>query len=289
MKNSLAGCLLVVALSPSSAIAGLIAWDQTQVQFVQIENDPNASNFGSVTKLGSPFDGANNNPINFLDSLVYDSVDRRYYGISSAPGFDSLYRIDPVTGQGDLRGSTGLLGNFLGMAHNPSTDTLFAATATGLFTVDKSNGTSTFVGEFIPAAPAFSVTFHGLTFDSSTSTLYGIGHVNGAFRLHSIDVTTGAATSVGGPLSGTFNSLAYDTEFDRLYTILRNGPTGNELYELDRAGGAATLVAPGLGASNQSSFTGLTDGTAVPEPSSFLLLFGILPLKSGRRRRECAW
>ena len=82
-----------------------------------------------------------------------------------------------------------------------------------------------------------------MTYDYTTSTMYGLGLVNGVLGLCTIDVATGFCDGVG-TIDKSFYTIACDAA-GHLYGIASDGV----LYTIDKATGAATAVGP----------TGVTD------------------------------
>ncbi|MFO1093926.1 MAG: PEP-CTERM sorting domain-containing protein [Planctomycetaceae bacterium] len=116
-----------------------------------------------------------------------------------------------------------------GSGSNPST----------LYTIDTSTGAATAIGSI-----GYAVT--GLAFDPTTGILYGGTTRNSSFiGLLTIDTTTGAGTQVGTYNTSVFSfteSMA-DISFDsagNLYGWLE--PGSDDLYSINKATGAATLV-----------------------------------------------
>lgn len=131
---------------------------------------------------------------------------------------------------------------------------LYGATGSGgapssLYTIDTTTGAATLVG-----AIGFSVT--GLAFDPTTGILYGgTSNVAAVSELITIDPLTGAGTSVGA--YGTGSQTMADITFDasgQLFGFLE--PGSDDLYRINKATGAATVV----GDSPGSAVTGLAFG-----------------------------
>ncbi len=128
---------------------------------------------------------------------------------------------------------------------------LYGATGSGgalstLYTINPLTGAGTAIGPV-----GYSIT--GLAFDPTTGILYGgTSRGSGTHGLITINPLTGAGTFVG--LYGTgFESMA-DITFDasgQLYGFLE--PSSDDLYRINKATGAATLV----GNSPGSAVTGL--------------------------------
>jgi hypothetical protein len=122
------------------------------------------------------------------------------YGATSG-GHGELYTLDPSTGGivrdiGPLNDSGAVNYSVTGLAFNPLTGVLYGSTGgvsgTKLLTINPANGSVTVVGSF----NAGSATMTDLAFDAS-GNLYGISSSGGA-NLFTINVSTAAATKVGG-------------------------------------------------------------------------------------------
>lgn len=178
---------------------------------------------------------------------------------------DEIYLIDLATGQGTLVGSSLENMSFSGMAYDASTGAMFVSdvfdpacdlvadgngqenagaaaplgSCFGLGSVDLTTGEVTFIGPHVS-----SNNIQGLAYDSTNDVLYGADA--SGLSLVEIDPSTGEATIVGpwGAIGSVIRALAYDASGDTLY-----GVSVANLYTLDRAAGAATLVGPlGIGA-----------------------------------------
>ncbi len=118
-------------------------------------------------------------------------------------------------------------------------------TSTGndsLFVVDVTNWNATLVGPY----GSSSLVMHGLEWDPTTNTLFGMS--NGA--LYTIDTSTGTATLVGTTGLTSFCNLAWDPVQNVMWmshSASSTAPTPDALYTIDRATAAVTLIGP-LGA-----------------------------------------
>jgi hypothetical protein len=155
-----------------------------------------------------------------------------------------------------------------GLAYDAGRDLLYAS--------DYGSGS---IYMIVPSTGAFSLlgsgaSLHGLAYSLARDTLYGVG----TDTLYSIDVETGATSSVGSlavEFSTGGSGLSYDPQADVLYAASRNQ---TDLYAIDPDVGIAISVGPlGVGAIH-----GLA---SVSEPgiATFLVLASSLSL--ARRSR----
>ena len=112
--------------------------------------------------------------------------------------------------------------------------------SSNLSIIDPSTAEATVVGSL-----GGGIHMSGLKWDWSTNTLYGVDASGN--NLYTVNTSTGAETLVGGydlgvPGAG-LTGLAYNSAVDTLYGFSGVGSGGTlQLYELNRATGAATLV-----------------------------------------------
>ena len=185
--------------------------------------------------------------------------------------------IPPVLGQGGLAFQTSTVG-FLTTALNPTTFNL----ANDLYRFNVSTGMSTLVG-------STSDTLEAIAF-SPGGTLYGLGKNDG--NLYTVNPATAAlalvgnvGVSIGSPTGGlTFgpNGVLYATLDDSLYTL--STTTGLATEVGSSVPGVTSLT-------GFNSISGLASATAVPEPTSILVLgtgIGAVCLYAARRIKPLA-
>jgi hypothetical protein len=153
-----------------------------------------------------------------------------WYGCQFNNGW--LWTIDEVTGTMTLIGGGGVGLN--GLAYDLTTDKMYGASSTELYSVNMSSGAQTLVGSFNTGGLMIGIAFDG------EGTLYA--EDLGTDCLYSINTLTGAATLIG-PLGIDINyaqDMAYDITWGVLYLAAFTG-TG-QLYTCDVATGACTFV-----------------------------------------------
>ncbi len=153
----------------------------------------------------------------------------------------SLYSIDPTTGAATLIGAIGF--NRVGaMAVHPSTGVYYAAADRSLdatpvlITLNPTTGVGTEVGPTgIISGSVTDMSFR------SNGTLYLFDGPNGGYNLHTVNLTTGAATAVGATfLSGDGNAMWFGAS-DVLY-IATTVLSTTSLYSVSTLTASPTLV-----------------------------------------------
>lgn len=144
---------------------------------------------------------------NSVDALTYDTSTNTLYGMNNST--DELISIDTATGAASAVGSmaNAPFNNVKGMAYDPFSDTLYGvgtlnqSSTMNLFEIDRSDASITDIG-----AVGASYIVTGLTFDTDTSTLYGVSSAIGTSltdMLISIDTSTGAGSDIATLGTGT--------------------------------------------------------------------------------------
>jgi len=220
--------------------------------------------------------------LNKTTGAVISSVlmDRDLGGLEYSESISLLYAVDQATNElvtfpasslgaappaaTTLVGATGIVGTVEGLAQDPLTTTLYAATNTDLYVLNKSTGTASLVGGFGGA-----ISIEGIAYDSKRRVLFGVG----GSKLYTISTVTGLATLVG---STTFahTGLAYDSANDDLLAVAVGTvykfdfpPSGNEwdithglTYTIDGNphfidnGGVPTLIVNDVTFPNEDEF-----------------------------------
>jgi len=144
--------------------------------------------------------------------LTYDPTGSTLFAwggrcLDTTPNSDQLLTVDLATGLGTEVGETGFFAEGNGLAREPSTGTLFAATGSDLATLDSATG----AGTVVPGSAPLPQTVSGLDFDPDSGVLYG-AEIDGT--LVTIDTATGAVSVVGQAMAGggaldAFHGLAF--------------------------------------------------------------------------------
>jgi len=184
------------------------------------------------------------------------------YAISSSR---ILYQLDKATGAATQTVTAGSAAGITGeLAQDPVTKTVYLS-STGndaLFTLDVDTGAVTLVGPYGNS----SIVMHGMEWDSSTNTLYGLSDDD----FYEIDTTTGTATLIGSTGLSGFGNIGYDSTNDVMYLI----SGGNDsLYTVNRATAQVTLIGPLNGPTNPHSlaYDPSTDTLYLVDPGTDVL------------------
>jgi len=149
-----------------------------------------------------------------------------------------------------------------GLAYDPTTNVMYGASSSNLFTVDMNTGAQTLVGSFrITEGLMIAIAFDG------EGNLYGVNLVTAG--LHSIDPSTGKATLIGrlGIFLNFAQDMAYDIDNDILYLSAYLVDPVNVLYggylcTCNVITGACTIVGKFQGSAEITGF-------AIPYASIF--------------------
>jgi len=172
-----------------------------------------------------------------------------FYGMDFDVDGEVLWALNDTTGQlGTIDLTSGAFtavvpcppgggaANWTGMTIDPVTGTVYASTATDLFTIDPATGASTLIGPF-------GTTLMIDIAINMAGQMYG--HDIGTDSIYSIDVATGAATLIG--LTGYAANYAQGMDFDNndgtLYIFLYIGSGANVYGTVNLATGAVTPLA----------------------------------------------
>ena len=224
------------------------------------------------------------------------------YGIGSS---SRIYVIDPLTGVATQVGasqfSPGLNGNAFGVDFNPFVDRIRVVSDMEQ-NIRLNPDTGALAGNDSPLTPAGNIVaaaYSNNFVGTATTTLYGIdsasgnlvliGGLNGTPSPNGGQVTVVGSLSLAASLS---SALGFDISgltgiaYAVLNFLVPGEPNGalplDGLYTIDLATGDATFV--GQIGDGEFDYSGLTAATAVPEPSSVILLGGAALLFGAYRR-----
>ncbi|MEO1392830.1 MAG: DUF11 domain-containing protein [Cyanobacteria bacterium J06634_5] len=189
---------------------------------------------------------------------------------------DLLVSIDINTGVEGLIGAVGVT-DIEAIAHWPGTNTLYAANAGQLGTLNTATGTYSALSNFGSGSGAGGVrTFadvNSLAFNPFTGQLFGVEREVGEDLLFQIDPATGVRVAnafgpgidyliVGSNATTGFvdiDDIAFDPATGALYGIANDGTTGDRLVEINLADGSTTNVG-GFGVGDVEGLTAFNDG-----------------------------
>jgi PEP-CTERM motif len=197
----------------------------------------------------------------FLSSLTGVFAQEVLLGTTGGAGTGTLYSIDPSTGAatgiGLLVDGTGHPYAVTGLAFDNVTGILYGSTSNrsptasnSLVAINPSTGAVTFIGSF-----ATSSTMADLTFDVTTTTLYGTGSADG--NLYSINPATGVATAIGSagfPATSIAGAGVAANSAGQIFGA-PEGASG-PLVQYNKTNGSATTVATLSGAPFSSGSIG---------------------------------
>jgi hypothetical protein len=181
-------------------------------------------------------------------------------------------------------GAFTLNGTAFGVDINPAVDRLrIVSNNEQNLRINPNDGTLTATDMSLnPAGNVVAVAYSNNFVGAPSTTLYSIDSVSGSLGIITVPNAGGPITTVG---SLGLNNLSSNLGFDIsgltgiAYACLSFNPLapngigpGSFLYQINLTTGAATLV--GTIGNSEFTFTSITAATAIPEPSSVLLLGG---------------
>ncbi len=148
-----------------------------------------------------------------------------------------LYTLDPGTGLATFRAPVGGTERFFGMAIQPGTNEVFAASvpgSTGLWKIDVNTGATSFIGD------TGIDTIADIHFHPTTGKLYGVQR-NIPYSIYEIDPNTAAVTFISSTSAAARCGMVIDAS-GQAFGFAINGP----LSKLDIATGATSFVGGGV-------------------------------------------
>ena len=155
---------------------------------------------------------------------------------------DNLWQINPSDGTMIDAGNTGVNG-MVGMAWDPVSSTLYGATNSHLYSLNRLTGIPALIGPL-----GLSIVVHGIAFDYRNSLLYAVGGADASDPLlYTLNTSTGAATELGHlgkwiNAPGTYSDCAFDQDDGNLYLCANNGYWNSVLLYIDTSNGSAWRV-----------------------------------------------
>ena len=162
---------------------------------------------------------------------------------------DRTFRIDRANGAGTVVGDTGFNWNFRFLCAHPVTDVLYGGRDNALFTIDRTTGAATLVGNMTGVGGQITA----LAIDSQGNAYCtSLGNTS----LYSLDLATVEATHIGDIGSGSgYQDLAFDSN-DVLYGV--HFFDAGTLYTIDTVNATETFVV-------STSYRGITFIVEGPE------------------------
>jgi hypothetical protein len=188
---------------------------------------------GVATEVGLYGDAFHN-----VRALAYVSSTDTLYAADGTMPDEQLLSINRATGAATAIGSLGF-NHIQGMAYDSLNDILFGIDTTNadrLLTINRNTGAGTVIGRLSPGAG-----LSGLTYDSATDTLLGIGWDGGSTgdRLFTVNRITAGVTQVGETGLPGARGLAYDALTNSLFAATL---VPNQLVTIDRNTGNGAVV-----------------------------------------------
>jgi hypothetical protein len=180
-------------------------------------------------------------PVGFpsVEALAFQPGTGVLFGVDDS--LDQLVTIDLATGAGTLVGDLGLDVSDVGLSFDPAGNLFLSSDGEqNLYAVDPATGAATLVGPL--GQPVTGLTY-------GQGTLFGLGgdDFDSLFdNLVRIDAATGAATPVG-PLGLSVDDGGLDFDETGVLWGLRDSFEEVQIFTIDPATGAATIVATTLG------------------------------------------
>jgi uncharacterized protein YjiK len=176
------------------------------------------------------------------EAAAFDSTTGTLYVIADGVGiavYNSLTSVDVATGAVTVIGPTGWA-EVEGLAFDPNTNTLYGIddSTDSLITLDTTTGLGTVVG--VEGALGAAAAWESLAFDPNTNTLFTVNDTSD--ELYVVSAVDGTTALAGSTAPATvIEGLTFDANTNTLYASNDSG--GGQLYTINAANGAATLVA----------------------------------------------
>jgi hypothetical protein len=207
------------------------------------------------------------------------------YGIGST---SRIYTLNPLSGLAMQVGSAGaftLDGTAFGTDFNPVPDRIRQVSDTEQnLRLNPNTGTALTDGALNPSGNVVAVAYSNNFAGATSATLYSIDSSSGTLGIITVPNSGGPITTVGSLMlgkGGLSDNIGFDisglsgiafASIDTAPIPRGDGANGSALYTINLGTGEATLV--GAIGDGTVSYLGLTAATAVPEPSSIMLLGG---------------
>lgn len=212
---------------------------------------------------------------NFSGQTVVGTNANPFYGMDFDPAGEVLWALNDATDQlGTINLTNGVFtgvvacppgggaSNWTGLAIDPVTGIFYGSTATDLYTINSTTGSTTVIGPFGTGLMiAIAINMNGQMF----------GHDIGADSIYAIDKSTGSATLIGltGYSANYAQGMDFDNEDGTLYIFLYIGSGANVFGIVNLTTGAVTPLATN---SPQGEFEGAVKTAGMEMEKSFLPL-----------------
>ncbi len=193
----------------------------------------------------------------------------------------SLYRINASTLEVTEVGSYGNK-YICALAYDEENDILYGSDYVGLYTINTTNGTPTYIGAMGAYGAAWA-----LDYDASLDKLVAMTKTSFGTRIYFIDPNTGAATHLDSASEKRITDIWYDEEAGKLFGVSNDLKTHiGKLYEINIDLTAEDVTFTFID-DYEGSILGLgsPSGGVVPEPMT-MTLFGVGALSVLRRKRN---
>ncbi len=148
--------------------------------------------------------------------LAWDAKNQILYMVDGE-GAKALYTVDITTGAATLVGTHGVTDVFA-LAIDPTTEQLYAGTIDAANTLELANTTS---GALTAVGGTFA--FDGMAFDTKRTEMVGVNADDAGATLVTVNLTTGATTTLAAAGDLDDNGLTYDPFTDQLWAADNNG------------------------------------------------------------------
>ena len=289
MAFVLVACSSATIVTPVDASL-IIALTQNN-QLLQFDSSTPSSTSGlvSISGIGAGFN---------LVGIDARPSNNQIYGlaVSSNPAISRIYSLDRTTGVATLASSLSapITGGSFGLDFNPVVDSLRLVSDTGQnYRINVDTGATTVDGNLSFAAgdpnagttPGVVASAYTNTAGAATTTLYNLDLATQSLVIQTPPnngtlVTVGSLNTIGFPEA----SFDIDGTTNQAFAVLN----GIEFSSIDLTTGAATYIGD---ISTTSSIIGMTSISAVPEPTSILLLSvagGLFANARWRKRKTLA-
>ncbi len=266
----LAVCSVAADLTPANASIIMALNQNNQLLQFDSSNPSSIASTVAVTGIGAGFNlvGIDARPAN---NLIYGLA------VNSNSSINRIYSVDRVTGVATLTStlSAPLSGGSFGMDFNPVVDRLRVVSDSGQnYRINVDTGATIVDGNLaFAAADANANTASGVvasaytnTAGTATTTLYGIDLSTQSLVIQN-PPNNGTLNTVGSLNTIAFPEASFDIDgtTNQAFAVLN----GIEFSTIDLSTGTATFVG---NIATSSNIIGITSITAVPEPSSIMIL-----------------